>query len=326
MTDERLHVVGIGNAIVDVMAYVDDAFLDAHGLPKGAMTLVDYDRSQTLYQAMGACAECSGGSVANSLAGFSSFGGRSAFIGKVADDALGDIFRADAHQVGVQFVTSPSTAGHRTASCLVMVTPDAQRTMQTYLGVAGDIRQEDIDDSLVASGEVLYIEGYLWDEPETIASLRKAIRIARENGRKVAFSLSDLFCVDRHREEFLELISEHLDIVFANEQEVMALYQTEDFDEAVRAIRGQCEIAALTRSADGSVLVTPDEAIVVPAEKVANVVDTTGAGDLYAAGLLYGLTHGFPLAEAGALGGKAAGQIITHLGARALKPLSDILA
>jgi len=325
---KTLDVVGIGNAIVDVLAYTEDAFLQQHGMEKGGMMLIDEAKAQAIYEDMGPATECSGGSVANSLAGISSLGGNTAFIGKVYDDQLGDIFRHDMRSIGVQFDTPATTEGAATAVSMILVTPDAQRTMNTFLGACAYIHEDDIDEALIASAQVVYLEGYLWDENDTKEALLKAARIASEHGTKVAFSLSDGFCVDRHREEFLMLVKDHVDILFANEQEVISLTQASGFDEALDIVKDWVEIAALTRSEQGSHLVRGDEHVRVQAHLHGEVKDSTGAGDLYAAGVLYGLTHGFSLQEAGELGSHTAGQIITQLGARSqksLKPLVDQL-
>lgn len=326
MTEKTFHVAGIGNAIVDVMAYVDDAFIEKHDLLKGAMTLINDAEAELLYNAMGACAECSGGSVANTMAALASFGANGAFIGKVANDAMGNIFRHDLKSIHVDFQssTAPLKSGS-TARCLIAVTPDAERTMSTYLGVAGMVREDDIDEHVIASSQVLYIEGYLWDAPDTIMALRKAISIAKANKTKVAFSLSDLFCVDRHRASFTILVESDIDILFANEAEIRALYEVDSLDEAAAAIQGKCAIACLTQGSKGALIVTPTEKIKVVAEPTKQVVDTTGAGDLFAAGFLYGYTHDHPLHESGKLGAKAASHIISHLGARPMKPLKELV-
>lgn len=325
MTEKTLDVVGIGNAIVDVMTYVEDGFIEKFGLNKGTMALVDEARVEQLYRAMGACAESSGGSVANTLAGVASFGGSAGFIGKVRDDAFGRVFSHDLRGAGVEFGTPPATDGLGTARSLIVVTPDAQRTMNTFLGVAAEIYSYDIDRDLIARAKVLMLEGYLWDSLEARAGLTKAMKIAKESRTKVAFSLSDPFCVDRHRKDFLALVEGQIDLVFANEAEIMSLYEVQDFRSAVEKVRGRCEIAAITRSEKGSVVITGDNEYAVPAEKIPEIIDSTGAGDLYASGFLYGLTHGLEPAACAALGSRAAGSIIQHLGARPLKPLKNLL-
>jgi sugar/nucleoside kinase (ribokinase family) len=319
-------VVAVGSAIVDVLAHCDDAFLEAQGLTKGAMALIQSeDEAETLYAAMGPGIEASGGSAANTVAGVASFGGRAGFIGRVKDDQLGKVFAHDIRAAGVHFQSSPAADGPSTARCLVLVTPDAQRTLSTYLGTAGLLGPDDIDSELVAGAAVLYAEGYLWDVPEAKAALRKAMDTAHAHGRKVAFTLSDPFCVDRHRAEFLELVSGPVDILFANESEICSLYEVDDFDRAAASVREVSEIACLTRSEKGSVIVAGDETHVVAAHPIDKVVDTTGAGDLYAAGVLYGLTHGLDLPEAGRLGSAAAGEVISQLGARPDRRLAELL-
>jgi len=316
MTDATLDVLGIGNAIVDVLVQADDGFLDAHGLVKGAMTLIDAARARELYDMLENGIEVSGGSAANSMAGIAALGGRAAFIGKLRDDPLGVFFSRDIHTAGVRFTTPLSDHTAPTARCFVIVTPDAQRTMNTYLGACVELGPEDVDESLVASAAITYFEGYLWDPPGGKAAFRKAHEIAHANGRRVALTLSDPFCVERYRDEFLDLVADHIDILFANEVETISLYQAADFDQALERVRGHCAIAALTRGDRGSVIVAGGEIHVVPAAPVARVVDTTGAGDLYAAGFLHGLSRGWGLADCARLGGVAAAEIIGHLGAR----------
>jgi sugar/nucleoside kinase (ribokinase family) len=318
-----LDVVGIGNALVDVIAHVADSFIDAHELNKGAMTLIDTERAIELYTAMGSGVEMSGGSAANTMCGIASFGGKAAYIGKVADDPLGDVFGHDLRAVGVQCTNAKSLLGVPTGRCLIVVTADGQRTMNTYLGVSELFGPDDVDDELVTQGKVLYMEGYLWDRPEAKEAYRKAARLAHGAGAKVSLTLSDSFCVDRHRDDFYKLVAEDVDILFANEQELAALYQFDDIDEALGAVREHCEIAAITRGKDGSLVVTERDVIAVDAEPV-TVLDTTGAGDLYAAGFLYGLTHDQPLAACGRLGSLAAAEVISHVGARPLVSLRQL--
>ena len=322
----RFDVVGIGNAIVDVLAHAEEAALAALGLAKGAMTLIDAREAETLYARMGPAIECSGGSAANTIAGIASLGGSTAFIGKVRDDQLGRVFRHDIRALGVHFETPAATSGPATARCLVFITPDAQRTLETYLGAAVELGREDVDPALIGAAKVTYLEGYLWDPPRAKEAFLAACEVAHGEGRKVALSLSDPFCVDRHRAEFRELVAGHVDILFANEQEIMALYEVASFDAALQAVRGKVEIAALTRSAKGSVLLRDNEVHVIDATPVARVVDTTGAGDLYAAGFLYGLTHGRDLAACGRLGSLCAAEVIGHLGARPEGPLAELCA
>jgi sugar/nucleoside kinase (ribokinase family) len=318
-------VLGIGNAIVDVLARTDDEFLRLNRLAKGGMSLIDAERAEALYQVMRGAVECSGGSCANTMAGIASLGGRAAYIGKVRADGLGWTFRHDIRNTGVAFDTPAATSGPSTARCLIFVTPDAQRTMNTYLGACVTLTAADIDPVLVGSATVTYIEGYLWDPPNAKAAVVKAMDAAHAAGRQVALTLSDAFCVDRWRAEFIELVRTKVDILFANESELLSLYQVKTFDEALQATRRDGKIAALTRSAKGSVVVRGEEVHVVDAARVSQVVDTTGAGDLYAAGFLYGFTRGLPLAECGRIGGVAAGEIISHFGARPEKPLKLLI-
>ena len=319
-------VLGIGNAIVDVLAHAEDRFIEKHGLDKGAMMLVDAEQAENLYQEMGASVECSGGSAANTVAGIASLGGNAAFVGKVKDDQLGGIFSHDIRAVGVDFTTAPASDGPATARCLVLVTPDAQRTMNTYLGACVELTAADIEADAVRQAAVTYLEGYLWDPPAAKEAFLKATRIAREAGRKVSLTLSDTFCVERHREEFLDLVDNHVDILFANEDEVKALYQVADIDEALQAVRGRAEVIALTRSEQGSVILGGDEVHVVDCEPVDQVIDTTGAGDLYAAGFLYGYTQGRDLHDCGRIAGIAAAEIIGHIGARPETSLAELVA
>ena len=326
MADSELDVVGVGNAIVDVLAPTSDQFLEKHGLAKGSMTLIDEERSRELYADMGPGREASGGSAANTMAGVALLGGRPAYIGRVCNDQLGEIFSHDMRASGIHFGVPPAGEGPATARCLILVTPDGQRTMNTYLGACVNLCPEDVDDELVRRGQVLYLEGYLWDKPKAKEAFLKAAKVARAAGRRVALSLSDSFCVDRHRDSFRDLVLHHVDILFANEAEIKALYQTSSFDEAARQARSQTALAALTRGALGSVLLTANEQVEVAAEPIDRVVDTTGAGDLYAAGVLFGLTHGEPLAAAGRRGSIAAAEIISHFGARPEQDLRALVA
>jgi len=332
MTEQAYDVLAVGNAIVDVISHADEAFLAEHGMVKGSMQLIDDDAVHQIYGAMGPGFEASGGSAGNTAAGIASFGGRVAFIGKVADDQLGEVFTHDIRAAGVHFdpIAPASTgdgAGPVTARCLILVTDDAQRTMNTYLGVSGRLGPDDVDATLVASSGVVYCEGYLWDLPEAKQALVKAMDLAAAGGGKVAFTLSDSFCVDRHRAEFLELAEHKVDILFANEAELVSLYQTGSWEEAAEHVAGHCEIACLTRSEHGSVIITAaGDRISVPAAPVDQVVDTTGAGDLYAAGFLSGYTRGLDLAAAGRLGSLAAAEVISHLGARPEVSLAELAA
>lgn len=316
MTDATRDVVGIGNAIVDIIGRCDDAFLEAHGAPKGHMRLVDADTISKLYDAMGPAIEISGGSAANTIVGIASLGGATAYLGKVADDDFGRVFAHDIRAANVAYATPPKPGGEPTARSLILVTPDGERTMNTFLGVSPEFEEPDLDPDTIASGAILYLEGYLFDRPEAQAAFYKAADIAKSAGRKVSLTLSDGFCVARHRERFLDIIKSHVDILFANEAELIALAQIDDFNAAVKAVSDLAPILAATRSANGSVIVTGGQTTVIPVERVANVVDTTGAGDLYAAGVLFGIARGFDPATCGRLGSIAAAEIISHLGAR----------
>jgi sugar/nucleoside kinase (ribokinase family) len=318
----EIDVVGIGNAIVDVLCQTDEAFLDRHGLTKGAMMLVDTDQATKLYAAMPPGVEISGGSAANTMAGIASLGGKGAFIGKVKGDQLGEVFAHDIRSIGVSFLTPPALEGAPTGRCLILVTPDAQRTMNTFLGAANALGPDDINPAVIESAKVTYLEGYLWDPEAAKDAFRKAVQIAHAAGRKVALTLSDSFCVDRHRDEFRALV-DAVDIVFANEAEIVSLYQTSSFDDALQAVRKAGTLAALTRSEQGSVILDGGEVHVVGAERGVKLVDTTGAGDLYAAGFLTGFTRGRPLAECGRMGSIAAAECIGHMGAR---PQADLKA
>jgi sugar/nucleoside kinase (ribokinase family) len=311
-----LDVTGIGNAIVDVIAHADDALLTRLGLPKGAMTLIDEARAQALYAQMGPGIEMSGGSVANSMAGIASLGGKGGYIGKVRNDQLGEVFAHDIRAGQVEFETRYAESGPATARCLIFVTPDGQRTMNTYLGACVELGPEDIDEALIGRSKVTYLEGYLWDPPRAKEAMLKAANVAHRSGGKVALSLSDAFCVDRHRAEFERLIDDHVDILFANESEVLSLTQTSDFEAAVRAMRGRCELCVLTRGPQGAIVLVGEERYAVNAEPVAQVVDTTGAGDLFAAGFLFGYTHGRTPHDSLRIGAICAAEVIGHYGAR----------
>lgn len=321
-----LDVVGIGNAIVDVISPVDESFLVEQELVKGAMGLIDADRAELLYAAMPPAEETSGGSVANTVAGVASFGGSGGFVGKVRDDQLGAIFTHDIAAMGIAFEVPPATAGPSTARCLIAVTPDAERTLSTYLGTAGNLGPDDIDEGLVTRGRVVLCEGYLWDVPSAKDAIVKAMDHARAAGNRVALSLSDSFCVDRYRDEFRALVEERVDVLFANESEITSLYQVDHFDEARDLVSGHCEIACLTRSEKGSLIVTADATHAIDIHPVGPVVDTTGAGDLYAAGFLHGLTSGQPLDRCGRLAALAAGEVISHYGARPEVSLAELAA
>lgn len=326
MSEQRFDVVGLGSAIVDVLATEEDAFLAEHGMTKGAMALIDEDQAHRLYDALGPAREVSGGSVGNTIAGVAGFGGTPAFIGKVRDDQLGEIYAHDIRSMGVHFDHRPATEGPPTARCLIVVTPDAERTLNTYLGIAGQLGPADIDEAVVGQAQVVFVEGYLWDVPSAKEAIVKAMDRAHEAGNRTAFSLADSFCVDRFRDEFRALVDERVDVLFANEAEITSLYEVDDFDAALAAVRGRCELACLTRSEKGSYLVTADEVHEVPAVPPERLVDTTGAGDLYAAGVLYGLTHGHELPTAGRLGALAASEVISHVGARPEADLRELAA
>lgn len=321
-----LDVVGIGNAIVDVLSHASEPLLARYGLAKGTMTLVDAATALQIYREMENRVECSGGSAANTMVGLASLGGSAAYVGKVRDDPLGSVFADDIHGAGVQFDTAPATEGSPTGRCLVLVTPDAQRTMQTFLGASATLAPADIPAETVCDARVTYLEGYLWDPPPAKEAFLRAAEIAHGAGRKVALSLSDPFCVDRHRDEFRELLRGHVDILLANEAEVISLYRSDGFDDAVQALREDCSLAAVTRGSAGSVIVAGGELHAVEAEPVDRIVDTTGAGDLYAAGFLFGVTRDLDPARCGRLGSIAAAEIISHFGARTEAPLADRIA
>jgi sugar/nucleoside kinase (ribokinase family) len=321
---ELLDVTGIGNAIVDVITHASDADIARLALAKGAMTLIDEARAQALYGSMAPAREVSGGSVANSIAGVASLGGTAGYIGKTRNDQLGEVFAHDIRAAGVSFATKPAETGAATARCLILVTPDGQRTMNTYLGACIDLGPEDVDEALIARSKVTYIEGYLWDPPRAKEAILRAAQLAHKHGRKVALSLSDAFCVNRHRAEFNRLIDDHVDVLFANESEVIALTETASFDAALSAMRGRVEVSVLTRSADGASVVRANDVVHVPADRVEKVVDTTGAGDLFAAGFLYGYTHGRSDTDSARLGALCAAEIISHFGARPELSLSEL--
>ncbi len=325
MAELELDVVGIGNAIVDVLSHAEDRFVADQGLAKGTMTLIDMEQAERLYAEMGPAVEVSGGSAANTIAGIAALGGRTGFIGKVRNDQLGGIFRHDIRAGGTVFTTPAADEGPPTARCLIFVTPDAQRTMCTYLGASVEFGPEDVDFELVKSAKVTYLEGYLWDAEPAKRAFVEAAETAHGAGRTIALSLSDPFCVERHRSDFIDLVENHIDILFANEAEITSLYQTEDFDEAAARLNGKVEIALLTRSEKGSVVVYGDERYDLPAVSFGPLVDTTGAGDLYAAGFLYGYTQGKDLPTCGRIGAIAAGEVITHMGPRPERDLPALV-
>jgi len=316
-------VLALGNAIVDVLSHVDDAVIDGLPVNKGGMTLIGAVEAQDLYGTLGPGVECSGGSAANTVVGAAMLGVRTAFVGRVRDDQLGQVFTHDIRAAGVRFDTAPATDGPETAVCMVMVTPDAHRTMCTHLGASIELGPDDVDEALVRDSAVLYLEGYLWDPPGAREAMRRAIRIAKDEGRAVALSLSDPFAVDRHRADFLDLVDNDVDILFANEHELTSLYGTDDLDRAFNEVMPLVKVAACTRGEHGAVIVGDGETHVIPAEPAGQVVDTTGAGDLFAAGFLAGWTQGRNLHDCGRMGAVAAAEVISHLGAR---PEADLRA
>lgn len=319
---KKLDVLAIGNAIVDLLTRVDEAFLERHGLVKNSMNLIDLNQATRLYEDMGPAVEVSGGSAANTAAGVAALGGSAAFIGKVADDQIGGIFGHDIRSTGVEFTTPPDLSGAATAHSFILITPDAQRTMNTYLGASQNLGPDDVSEDLVGRAGITYLEGYLWDPPKAKEAFLKAMNIAHGQGNRVALTLSDSFCVDRYRDEFLNLVKDHVDILFANEDEIVSLYQTVDFASALGHVESHAEIVVLTRSEAGSLILAGGDRIAVPAEK-AVVEDTTGAGDLYASGFLAGLSRGLDLAVCGRMGSLSASEIISHVGAR---PKADLKA
>jgi sugar/nucleoside kinase (ribokinase family) len=320
-----IDILGIGNAIVDVVSRSDDAFLSRHDMHKGAMMLIDSAQAEALYAAMPPGIESSGGSAGNTCVVAAAMGAKVAYIGKVADDQLGAVFRHDSVAAGVSFKTAPLVGGAPTARCLILVTPDGQRTMNTFLGACVTLDESDIDPALVASAAVTYMEGYLFDPPAAQAAFYKAASLAHAAGRQVALSLSDAFCVNRHRAAFRDLVAGHVDILFANETEITALYETNTWEEAAGAVQRDVSLAVLTRSEAGSVILGSAEMVLVEAAPTV-VLDTTGAGDAYAAGFLAGLTAGKSLAACGRLGSLAAAEVIGHYGARPEADLRGMMA
>ncbi|HUD89450.1 MAG TPA: adenosine kinase [Xanthobacteraceae bacterium] len=327
MPSARYDVLGIGNAIVDVIARADESFLLKQGMHKGAMALIDEARAEAVYDAMGPAVEISGGSAANTIVGLASLGSRGAFVGKVKDDELGRAFSHDIRAAGVAFTTPPASDGASTGRCYVLVTPDGERTMNTYLGAAQDLHPADIDEEAVAASLVTYLEGYLWDPKNAKDAFLKAAKIAHAAGRTVALSLSDAFCVDRWRDEFLQLMrTRTVDLIFANEAELQSLYQSSDFNTALAGLRADIDAAVVTRSEKGCLVIGPDGTEAVPAFPIERVVDTTGAGDLFAAGFLSGLARGADDRTCGRLGALCAAEVIQHLGARPECSLKDLAA
>jgi sugar/nucleoside kinase (ribokinase family) len=325
MTAAKYDVLGIGNAIFDVLVQTDEGFLSRHGMTKGGMSLIDEDRAATIYSDMGPATEMSGGSAANTIVGVASLGARAAYVGKVKQDKIGHLYTHDIRAAGVAFETKPAGHGPATGCSYILVTPDGERTMNTYLGAAQELTPADIDADQVAAAAFVYLEGYLWDPKSAKEAFVKAAAIAHQAGRQVALTLSDSFCVDRYRDEFLELMrGGTVDLVFANEAELHSLYQTSDFDTALKQLRKDIGLAAVTRSEKGCVVVSKDGVTAVPAFPVKKIVDTTGAGDLFAAGFLFGLSRGVGHESAGRLGGLAAAEVIQHIGARPQVSLMEL--
>lgn len=314
---DNLDVLCVGNAIVDIIARCEDDFLIENSIKKGAMNLIDADRAELLYKRMGPAIEASGGSAGNTAAGIASFGGRAAFFGKVARDQLGKIYDHDIKAQGVVFGTEPLDGPPPTARSMIFVTPDGERSMNTYLGACVELGPEDVDAQIVAASKVTYFEGYLWDPPRAKEAIRNCAKIAHENGREVSMTLSDPFCVDRYRDEFLDLMrSGTVDIVFANEHEAMSLYQTSSLEASVDALEADCSLAIVTRGENGSIVARKGERVSVSAIDIAELVDTTGAGDLYAAGFLHGYTRNRSMEDCANLGSLAAGLVIQQIGPR----------
>jgi sugar/nucleoside kinase (ribokinase family) len=325
MSETRFDILGIGNAIVDVLTNAGEDFLADRKLDKGSMRIIDSEEAETLYADMGSGVEASGGSAGNTIAGVSSLGSRGAFIGKVHQDQLGETFAHDIRALGVHFETTMATSGPPTARCLILVTPDAQRTMNTYLGACVTLTERDVDEEIVRASAITYLEGYLWDPPEAKEAFRKAMSLAHDSNRQVALTLSDAFCVDRYREEFCNLVTDEADILFANEAEIISLYKAASFDEALQQVKASGTLAALTRGERGSVVVSGNDVHEIACDPVEKVVDTTGAGDQFAAGFLHGLTQGRDLASCGRLGSLAAAEIISHYGARPETSLAELV-
>ncbi len=330
MSETVLGVVAVGNALVDVIAKVDEAFIEdqckKYGMERTAMTLIEAQRAVELYAQMPKGIETSGGSAANTMAGYASFGGKGGFIGKVADDDIGGVFRDDIRNLGIVYNTVPLVVGSPTGRCMILVEPNGERTMNTLLGASVELHPDDIDRTLIFSAHITYLEGYLFDRDLAKQAFIRAAEYAHDAGHKVALTLSDPFCVDRHRHDFLNLVQNHVDILFANEEEIKSLFLQDSFDDAKSAINSHCEIAVLTRSEKGAVIVSDGEEIIIPAVPVEEVVDTTGAGDQFAAGFLFGYTEGKSLKECGELGAKAAAEVVSHIGPRPLIKLSELLA
>jgi sugar/nucleoside kinase (ribokinase family) len=340
MTTDAFDVCAIGNALVDVIADATDDFLRAQKIEKGAMTLVDAERASELYDVIGPAVQMSGGSAGNTVAGIASLGGKPAYMGKVKADQLGSIFRHDMHAMGVHFATPPAPerrhtiepveacrrSGAPTGRCLILVTPDAQRSMSTYLGAAVEFGPDDIQPDVIKDSQITYLEGYLFDRPEAKQAFYDAAKIAHENKRQLALTLSDVFCVERHRDAFLDLVKNQVDILFTNQNELLALYQTKDLNAAVEQVRAHCKIAITTRSEKGAIIAAGKETIEIPAEPVVKVVDTTGAGDLFAAGFLFGVTQKRSLKESARIGAICAAEVISHYGPRPRVSLKELVS
>lgn len=325
MPEIRFDVAGIGNAIVDILSQAEDEFLRREGIRKGAMTLIDAQRAEELFEKMGPATTVSGGSAANTVAGIAGLGGRAAYIGRVHDDQLGAVFSHDMKALKIHYRTAPAARGAPTACCIILVTPDGQRSMNTFLGASTDFSPEDLDEDTIAAAQVTYLEGYLFDKPPAMEAFYQSLRLAHKHQRKVALSLSDAFCVDRHRAEFHALLKEGVDILFANESEAMALYQTNTLDEALPQLAKDCPLIVVTRSEKGALILEGGKTISIAAEPVAKVIDTTGAGDSFAAGFLYGFTHGLGLPICGRIAAICAAEIIGHLGPRPQTNLKKLL-
>lgn len=329
MSNPKYGLVAIGNAMVDVLAQSTDEFIDEqsekHGMQRNSMNLIDESRAVELYSEMGPGIEASGGSAGNTMACYASFGGKGAYIGKVADDQLGEVFRHDMKSLGVHYETTPLAIGAPTGRCMVLITPDGHRTMNTFLGAAVELGPDDVEESLIADCAVTYLEGYLFDPPLAMEAFKKAAKIAHDAGRKVSLTLSDPFCVDRHREAFRDLVDNHVDILFANEEEIKSLYEVFEWDQVLPVVQHKCEVMCLTRSELGSTIIHGDDVYDIPAEKVEKVIDTTGAGDAYAAGFLYGYTNGMDINTSGQLAAIAAAEIISHIGPRPEVQLASLI-
>jgi sugar/nucleoside kinase (ribokinase family) len=325
MADAKYDVLGVGNAIFDVLVKTDEAFLASHGMTKGSMALIDEDRAAAIYRDMGPATEMSGGSGANTIVGISSLGARAAFVGKVKDDQIGKLYTHDIRAAGVAFATKPASDGPATGCSYILVTGDGERTMNTYLGAAQRLSPADIDADEIAASKIVYLEGYLWDPKDAKDAFVKTSQIAHQAGRQVALTLSDAFCVDRYRAEFVELMRNGtVDLIFSNEAELHSLYQTSDFDTALKQLRSDAKLGVVTRSEKGCVVASKDGVIAVPAAPVESIVDTTGAGDLFAAGFLFGHVRGFGFENAGKLGALAAAEVIQHIGARPQVSLKEL--